>query len=180
MSFVIRKIHKHQDAQRHAAFLAEKAALVERQVDAKRALEHRNVLQVMDVAREVRALAQIEARELKSYEVAKRRQARIAQRQGHDHMPGLNLALKPKGRSAMPHKAKIASGRVTGSVMMIGMMIVVIMIGTITISRRNQDIVIIVDRRPDDDRSDLRKAFGAAVKKAGGEGGSGEIRQGCR
>lgn len=35
VSFVIGKIHKHQDAQRHAAFLGEKAALVERQADEK-------------------------------------------------------------------------------------------------------------------------------------------------
>jgi len=155
-SFVIGKIHKHQDAQRHAAYQVEKAALVERQVDAKRVLDHRHMLQVMDVAREVRALAQIEARELKSYEVAQRRQERIAQRQGHDHMPALNLTLKPIGRSAVPHKAKDryrARDRQRDD------------------DRHNrdqqkdQDIVIIVDRRPDDDRSDLRKAFGAAVKK---------------
>ncbi len=106
VSFVIAKIHKHRDAQRHAAFLAEKAALVDRQDEAKRVLEHRHTLQSVDMAREVRALAQIDARELKSYEVAQRRQERIQQRQGHDHMPTLNLALKPKGRPAVPHKAK--------------------------------------------------------------------------
>lgn len=165
VSFVIGKIHKHQDARRHAAYQVEKAALVERQVDAKCVLEHRHMLQVMDAAREVRALAQIEARELKSYEVAQRRQERIAQRQGNNHMPALNLTLKPKGRSAVPHKAKDrfrARDRQRDD------------------DRhddrrhhdrhhrdqqRDQDIVIIVDRRPEDDRSDLRKAFGAAVKK---------------
>lgn len=61
---------------------AEKAALVERQVDAKHVLEHRHMLQVMDAAREVRALVQSEARELKSYEVVQRRQERIVQRHG--------------------------------------------------------------------------------------------------
>src|SRR5690606_27190195 len=42
----------------------------------------------------------------KSYEVAQRKQERIQQRQGHDHMPALNLTLKPKDRSAVPRKAK--------------------------------------------------------------------------
>lgn len=193
VSFVIGKIHKHQDAQRHAAYQAEKAALVERQVDATRVLDHRHMLQVMDVAREVRALAQIDARELKSYEVAQRRQERIAQRQGHDHMPALNLALKPKGRAAVPHKAKDrfrARDRQRDD--------------DRHDDRRHhdrhhrdqqkdQDIVIIVDRRPEDDRSDLRKAFGAAVKKRaekadaeksgkgesarGGRGGDGAVRR---
>lgn len=106
VSFVIAKIHKHRDAQRHAAFLAEKTALVEKQEDDKRTLDHRHALQAVDMAREVRALSQIEARELKSYEVAQRREERVRQRQGHDHMPALNLALKPKGRPAVPHKAK--------------------------------------------------------------------------
>ncbi|MCF8710310.1 relaxase/mobilization nuclease domain-containing protein [Rhizorhapis sp. SPR117] len=159
VSFVIGKIHKHQDAQRHAAYQAEKAALVERQVDAKRMLDHRHLLQVMDAAREVRALAQIEARELKSYEVSQRRQERMAQRQGHDHMSALNLTLKPKGRSAVPHKAKDryrARDRQRDD--------------DRHDDRRHhlskdQDIVIAVDRRPEDDRSNLRKAFGAAVKK---------------
>lgn len=106
VSFVIGKLHKHRDAQRFAAYRAEKAALVEKQEEARRVLAHRQKLQALDAAREVRALGQIEARELKSFAVAQRRAERVRQRQGHDHMPALNLALKPKGRSAVPHKAK--------------------------------------------------------------------------
>jgi len=106
VSFVIGKLHKHRDAQRFAAYRAEKAALVEKQKEARRVLAHRQKLQTVDAAREVRALTQIEARELKSFEVAQRRAERVRQRQGHDHMPALNLALKPRGRSAVPHKAK--------------------------------------------------------------------------
>ncbi|MGB3832654.1 MAG: relaxase/mobilization nuclease domain-containing protein [Mesorhizobium sp.] len=156
VSFVIGKIHKHQDAQRQAVFLAEKTALVERQVDAKRVLDHRHMLQVMDAAREVRALAQIEARELKSYEVAQRRQERIVQRQGHDHMPALNLALKPKGRAAVPHKAKDRHRKRDRQH------------DDDRRHERQQDreIVITVDRRDDrGDDSALRKAFGAAAEK---------------
>jgi hypothetical protein len=53
VAFVIQKIHKHRDAQRHAAFLAGKAALVEKQQDDKQALAHRQDLQATDIAREV-------------------------------------------------------------------------------------------------------------------------------
>jgi len=158
VSFVIGKIHKHQDAQRHATFLVEKAALVERQVDANRVLAHQHMLQAMDAAREVRALAQVEARELKSYEVAQRRQERIVQRQGHDHMPALNLALKPKGRAAVPHKAEDRHRKRDRQH---------------DDDRRHErqkdrEIIITVDRQAADDRGDgsaLRTAFGAAAKK---------------
>lgn len=164
VSFVISQIHKHRDAQRQAAFLAEKAALVERQADDKRGLVHQHMLQAMDAAREVRALAQVEARELKSYEIAQRREERVRQRQGHDHMPELNLALKPKGRAAVPHTAKDRYRKR---------------------DRQHDDdrhddrrhdrqpdreIVITVDRRDDrGDDSALRKAFGAAVQPVDNE-----------
>lgn len=106
VSFVIAKLHKHRDAQRHAAFLADKVALMDKQLRDKRGLEYRHSLQIADMARELRTLAQVEARELKSYETAQRREERIRQRQGHVHIPALNLSLKPKGRPAVPHKAK--------------------------------------------------------------------------
>ncbi|WP_372837471.1 relaxase/mobilization nuclease domain-containing protein [Phaeovulum sp.] len=147
VSFVINKLHKHRDAQRHAVFQQEKEALRETQAEARRVLEHRHTLQAIDAAREVRALAQIEARELKSYEVAQHKQERIQQRQGHDHMPALNLALKPKGRSAVPHKAKDryrARDRHDDR-------------------RQDQESNVTVDRQDADDRGALRKAFGAAV-----------------
>lgn len=155
VSFVISKLHKHRDAQRHKAFQIEKAALIEKQAEVKRVLEHRHTLQAIDAAREVRALAQTEARELKSYEVAQRKQERVAQRQGHDHIPALNLALKPKGRSAAPHKAKDRyrardhhrdDHRRDDR------------------DHRDQKNDT-ADRQAADDRSDLRKAFGAAAKK---------------
>lgn len=160
VSFVIAKIHKHRDAQRHAAFVTEKAALAERQADDKRALAHRQALQAVTIAREVRALAQIEARELKSYEVAQRREERVRHRAGHDHMPALTLALKPRGRSAVPHKAKDryrqrdhqrdddrhdrhADREV-----------------------QNQEIVITVDRQEKEKGSALREAFAGSVRPA--------------
>src|SRR5690606_8378037 len=98
---------------------------------------------------EVRALAQIEARELKSYEVAQRKQERIQQRQGHDHMPSLNLTLKPKGRSAVAHKAKDryrARDQKRDD------------------RRQDQKYNVTVDRQVDDDDRALRKVFGEAVK----------------
>lgn len=79
-SFVISKLHKHRAAQR-AAFQQENRALRDKQAEARRVLEHRHN-QAINAAREVRALAEIEARELKCYEVSRRKQERIQLRQG--------------------------------------------------------------------------------------------------
>ncbi|MDF1600939.1 relaxase/mobilization nuclease domain-containing protein [Mesorhizobium sp. YIM 152430] len=106
VSYVIGKLHKHRDAQRHAAFVAEKAALAERQERAARDLKHRHDLQALDQARAVRALDQIEKRELRSFETAQRKEERIKERAGREHGPELGLELKPRGRRAVPHKAK--------------------------------------------------------------------------
>lgn len=183
VSFVIHKLHKHRDAQRYAAFQKEKATLADQQAEARRVLEHRHTLQAIDAAREVRALAQIEARELKSYEVAQRKQERIQQRQGHDHMPSLNLVLKPKGRSAVPHKAKDryrARDQKRDH-------------DQRDDRRQDQKNNVTVDRQVDDDDRALRKVFGEAVKARadkveagksgegestrGGDGGEGAVRR---
>lgn len=155
LSLVINKLHKHRDAQRYAPFQMERAALLEQQAEARRVLGYRHTLQSLDVAREVRALAKIEFRELKSYEVAQRKQERIQQHQGHDHMPALKLALKPKGRPAVPHKAK---GRYWPRHQQGDH------------DRRDnrykrENIAIPVEQQPNGDHNDLRKAFGTAVKK---------------
>jgi hypothetical protein len=177
VSFVIAKIHKHRDAQRHAAFLVEKAALAERQEQARRVLAHGHALQAMDAAREVRALAQIEARELKSYEVAQRREERVRQRSGHDHMPALTLALKPKGRSAVPHKAKDRYRKRDHQ-----------RDDDRRDDRQDQEIIITVDQteKGEDKASVLREAFAGSVRppvqedKRGGreEGERGDARSG--
>lgn len=155
VSFVISKLHKHRDAQRYAAFLGEKASLREKQAEARRVLEHRHKLQAIDAAREVRALAQVEARELKSFEVAQRKQERVAQRQGHDHMPALNLALKPKGRAAVPHKAKDRHRARDHHP---------------DHDHRQDQTQIQGDDHAADDRSALSKEFGAAAKKQAEKG----------
>ena len=56
--------------------------------------------------RRVRALKQIDERELKSFETARMRTHRVRARGGHGQMPALTLELKPPGRKAAPHKAK--------------------------------------------------------------------------
>ncbi|MEN5247283.1 relaxase/mobilization nuclease domain-containing protein [Brucella pseudintermedia] len=175
VSFVLSKLHKHRDAQRYATFQMEKAALAEQQAEARRVLEHRHTLQAIDAAREVRALVQIEARELKSYEMAQRKQERIQQREGHDHMPALNLALKPKGRGAVPHKAKDryrARDRQRDR----------------DDQRQDQEKAVTPDRHVAEDDQALRKVFGEAVKKRAeqvnvgkaGNAGKGESSRGGR
>lgn len=175
VSFIISKLHKHRDAQRYATFQMEKAALAEQQAEARRVLEHRHTLQAIDAAREVRALVQIEARELESYEMAQRKQERIQQRQGHEHMPSLNLTLKPKGRSAVPHKAKDRY-RARDQKRDYDQR---------DDRRQDQEGNVAADRQVADDERALRKVFGEAVKNCAnkvdpGKSGKGESARGGR
>ena len=78
----------------------------------------------------------------------------MRQREGDDHMPALNLALKPKGRTAVPHKAKDRYCKRDRHH------------DDDCRHERQKDRVIIItgDRQAADDRGDdsaLRKAFGA-------------------
>jgi hypothetical protein len=104
---LIRKyVHKYQDRRRLRAFLGERGALQDEQAQQRRNLLRRHELQALDVGRKARALDQIDKREQKSLEESLRTDQRIAARGGKDRMPALNLDLKPKGRSAVPHKAQ--------------------------------------------------------------------------
>ncbi len=58
------------------------------------------------MARQVKALAKVEARERQSLNVKSLREQRVRHRAGHDHMPSLSLELKPKGRGASVRRAK--------------------------------------------------------------------------
>lgn len=55
--------------------------------------------------RQLKGLNQVDARERQALEVKALREIRVRQRAGHDHMPALQLELKPRGRAAVPHKA---------------------------------------------------------------------------
>ncbi|ODT21942.1 MAG: hypothetical protein ABS35_15990 [Kaistia sp. SCN 65-12] len=69
-------------------------------------LQRRHELQALDMGRQVKALAAVEARERKALEEKRLREQRIVDRAGHEHMPVLSLDLKPKGRGASVRRAK--------------------------------------------------------------------------
>lgn len=106
VNFVLRKLHRHRDAQRFKAYAVEKGAIAQGQIMAAQLLQRRQEMQALDMNRQVKALDKIDARERSGLEVKRLREQRVHQRQGHDHMPALNLDLKPRGRGAAVRRAK--------------------------------------------------------------------------
>lgn len=107
VSLVIRKIHRHRDAQRFAAYRGTREDLKARQGRVAAELEGRHRLQALDAERSLRALDQLDARERKSLETQATRVARVRRRDGSERMPALTLELKPGGRRAVTHKAMV-------------------------------------------------------------------------
>jgi hypothetical protein len=106
VSFMLGRLHRHRDARAMKAFVQEKAGLALAQKAAGDVLQRRQELQAMDMARQVKALGKVEVREKQALDVKKTREQRVHQRRGVDHMPALNLDLRPKGRGAAVMRAK--------------------------------------------------------------------------
>jgi hypothetical protein len=103
-----RNLDKHHDTRRHERFLDELRALEEPQARARQELQRRHEAQSLDMDRQRRALAQVEARELKSLDTTllKEQRVRSRARGGGNRMPALTLDLKPPGRRDAASKAK--------------------------------------------------------------------------
>ncbi|ABS65800.1 Relaxase/mobilization nuclease family protein [Xanthobacter versatilis] len=106
VSAVIRQVHRYQDARRYLAFRNEKRALTARQGHEVADLERRHAMQALDMARHVKALDTVDARERKALEERRVREQRAQDRGSAQHMPALSLDLKPRGRGASVRKAK--------------------------------------------------------------------------
>lgn len=104
-AMVRHKLHRYQDKKRHDAYRVEKRQLQDRQVVERDDLRKRHEMQSLDQQRKLRGLDQVEKRERRSLEMTFQRQRNVRYRQGYEHMPTLNLNLKPRGRFAVPHKA---------------------------------------------------------------------------
>jgi hypothetical protein len=98
-----RQFEKHHDKRRHARFLEELGALDEPQARARLDLQRRHEAQSFDMDRQLRALAQVEGRELKSLEteLVKEQRVKTRARGGGNRMPALNFDLNPPA-AAMP------------------------------------------------------------------------------
>lgn len=66
VELVIKKVHKYRDRKRYEEFIEDKQRLKDRQDEHHRDLKRHHDMQALDLQRKVRALAQIEKRELKS------------------------------------------------------------------------------------------------------------------
>ncbi|MCP5299105.1 MAG: relaxase/mobilization nuclease domain-containing protein [Chromatiaceae bacterium] len=105
VELIRRKLHHYQDKKRLQVHVQARSALKDNQVREVRDLSHRHDLRSLDMQRAMRALSQIEKKEIRSLEEAQLQQARVAQRGGKNRMPSLSFELKPRGRKAVPHKA---------------------------------------------------------------------------
>jgi hypothetical protein len=105
---VRRQLRRHQDNRRHDRFTDALQALDEPQAQARRELQWRHEAQGLDMDRHHRALALVEARELKSLETDLLKERRVSERArgGGNRMPALTLELKPPGRRDLAWRAK--------------------------------------------------------------------------
>lgn len=106
VSAIVARVQRYKDAKRYLAFRESKQGLAAGQKAAMGVLQHRHTLQALDMNRQVKALAAVEARERKALAESRLRELRIVERAGHDHMPALALSLKPRGRGASVRRAK--------------------------------------------------------------------------
>lgn len=104
VTLVINKVRRHRDAQRYRGYVADRQALAGRQADARLVQQRGQELRAAELARQVKALAKVEKRELKALEESRLREQRQVERAGHEHMPALKLG--PRGRGASVRKAK--------------------------------------------------------------------------
>lgn len=107
-----RQFDQHRDKRRLDRFDEELRALDEPQARARLELQRRHEAQSLDMDRRLRALAQVEARELKSLETGLEKEQRVKTRArgGGNRMPALTLDLKPRGRRDAATKAKNRHG----------------------------------------------------------------------
>lgn len=106
VSAIIHRVQRYKDAKRYLAFRESKQGLATGQRVETGLLQRRHELQALDMNRQVKALAAVEARERKALEEKRVREQRIVDRAGNEHMPALTLELKPRGRGASVRRAK--------------------------------------------------------------------------
>ena len=111
-----RQFEKHHDKRRHERLVEQLRALDEPKARARLDLQRRHEAQSLDMDRRLRALAQVEARELKLLEtdILKEQRIKTRTRGGGNRMPALTLDLKPPGRRDAVFKAKNRHGSRVG------------------------------------------------------------------
>ena len=105
MDIMRRKLHEYQDRQRDA-LKEQKRQEIEFEHSAQKLEQQRgHEMQMMELRRQERNQKNIFEREARSVEMAQQREKRAYYSGGYEHMPSVQLALKPPGRAAVPAKA---------------------------------------------------------------------------
>lgn len=100
------KLHQREDRIRHEAFQEQKQQLQEKQTQQQEEQRREHEARSYEISRKEQMLKERDGREQQSLERDLKREHNMALRRGHDHMPSVNLDLKPPGRFAAPAKAK--------------------------------------------------------------------------
>ena len=106
IELVRQTLHKREDRKREERHCEECRHLREEQLAARRVQDHAQQLQMMELRRKQHAMEQVFKREALGLRTAEKKEQALRYRKTHRPAPGLALAPGPKGRPAMPHKAK--------------------------------------------------------------------------
>ncbi len=114
IDLIRKKLYRYRDRRHYRAFLEERNRLRDRQEQQRRELARHHEMQSLDLQRKIRALDQIDKRELKSLDESLRAEQRITDRGGRDTMPAIRacpgpdpgIDLEPHWRPAAPRAGK--------------------------------------------------------------------------
>ena len=105
VALITSKLQRHQDKRRYDAFRDQKNELMLEQETQRQQQQRAHEMQALELERKRSALDKIEHGEMKNFQTTLEKERSIAARAGHDHMPALNLELRPGGRRAVMFKA---------------------------------------------------------------------------
>ncbi len=106
LNFLQQHFHKYQDNQAEKQYEQQRQQLLQDQQQQRESFEQQRQTQQLDFDRKERALQLIEQRELNSLQTQTTKENRLQYRKSVEHMPAVNLQLKPPGRYPMVHRAK--------------------------------------------------------------------------
>jgi hypothetical protein len=106
VALIRRKLRKREDSKRLQSFQMARENLKAHQRDERLALQRAQEMQSLAMNRQIARLAQVEAKELKSFDEMHCKKMRVRARGGRNQMPSLDKTFRPRGRRAAPHKSK--------------------------------------------------------------------------
>jgi len=106
VALVQRSVQRYQDRRRYEAHRAETVRIKNRQTDESAALRQRHDMQGLEMARRVRNLEKLDARERQSLTASLTRERSDLPHRREPRSPTLTHDLRPPGRPAMVQKAK--------------------------------------------------------------------------